>query len=1484
MNNFSEESPMIDTSLDIAVIGLACRLPGAENAKEFWANLCAGVESITRFTPEELESWGADAANVRARDYVPAHAALKQVDHFDASFFGLNPREAEIMDPQHRIFLECAQAALDDAACDPMRFSGLIGVFAGSSMNTYYINNLARSDIAADPVGAWYATAANLADSLSTRTSYALNLRGPSFSVQSACSTSLVAIHLGVQHLLSGACDVALAGGVAVRMPQLRGYHYQPGMILSPDGHCRTFDVDAQGTLPGDGVGVVVLKRLADALADGDRIDAVIKGSAVNNDGAQKVGYAAPGLDGQVRVIAAAQAVAGIDPATISYVEAHGTGTAVGDPIEVTALTQAFRAHTSAVGFCKIGSVKSNFGHLDAAAGVAGFIKTVLALKNRHIPATLHFKRANPSIDFANSPFVVATQQQPWTAIGRRRAAVSAFGMGGTNAHVILEEAPSPSVHVELNTTPQVLLVSAKNAAALSAAVIQLADACAAQINTSLADIAYTLQQGRRFFSHRRAVVANTFAEAVAALRGPTGGLTGSPGEAPLPVAFLFPGQGSQYVGMGAGLYHADADYRAAVDRCAEAFLPWVKLDVRQVIMPADDRSSDGDSQLRQTALTQPALFTLHYATAMWWMARGVSPAVLVGHSSGEYAAACIAGIMSFADAVELVALRGRLMQALAPGEMMAVSLSESEVVPLLHTDLSLAAINSPTSCVVAGSASAIADCEAHLTARGVSVRRLVTSHAFHSHMMTPMLATFAERLKTVRLSAPTIPIISTVTGTWLSDDQATSVHYWLNNVRQPVRFAAAAELLLQRPRVIIEAGPGTTLTGLVRQQSGQDANQVNTIRHPRELLSDERVLARALAKAWVAGAEINWTTLSQTSRRRVALPTYPFQRQRFWILPQRALTQPVKEGARPLSEWLYVPGWRSSAVLAAEVLPQRCLLLAGDDPVSQLLLEKLRAHGVEVVLQRPFDQCDDVAAWRPVLDAFVADQSPFTIICAWLWQRELSESHLLDQGFYALMALARALSMRDVAAQIVVLTNRAWVITGAESSSPLQASALGAVRVIPQECLKLSTRLIDVDLNEPAPAIISQVVGVLNQPSPSPLMAFRHQRAWLPDHQALSLPGDTELHLSRSTWLITGGLGGIGLSIAKTLVDAGAGKLLLLSRTSLLSTAPAESELAQRLQAVTALRHRGVEVQVVTVDVADEAALVTALSTCGEIHGVVHAAGVTDGTLIQLSDRATAQRCLAPKVQGTLALERALAKQPLRYFVLMSSLNAWVGGVGQAAYCAGNVFLDCVAQRRRFQHPNCTSIAINWDAWRDVGMAVRSDMARYLAEHRADAITDWISPADGQELFRRILLSGQSQVVVSTKALAGVLKRFADLANQKPLPANAIQPDQSDDLSADYVPPETPSEIAIAEVWCSVLGVKRVSCSDNFFSLGGHSLLALQVVARLRERIQVEVPVRHVLETATMRDLGQQVAALAWAVQGASANEPGIERDEVVL
>jgi len=1360
------QSPTFNSIEGIAIIGMSGRFPGATSIEAFWQNLRDGVESISFFSDEELSAIGISPDTLSNPSYVKAGAFLNNIDMFDATFFGVNPKEAEILDPQQRFALECAWEALESAGYDPERYPGLIGVYASGSPSAYFLSNLYPNMELRALVGFFQLTLNNDREFLPTRISYKLNLKGPSVNVQTACSSSLVSLHLACQSLLNYQCDMALAGGVSVRAVT-GGYTYQEGGILSPDGHCRSFDAKAQGTIFGSGIGMVLLKRLEDALADGDDIYAVVKSSAINNDGSSKIGYTAPSVDGQAKVIAEALATGRIDPESISYVEAHGTATSLGDPIEVAALTEVFRAKTSKKRFCALGTVKTNIGHLDAAAGVTGLIKTALALKFKAIPPSLHYERPNPQIDFQNSPFYVNTQLAEWNSNGTpRRAGVSSFGIGGTNAHAVLEEAP-PRPESGESRPWQLLLLSAKSSTALEAATANLASYLKQNPGVKLADVAYTLQVGRGMFQHRRMLVCRSVDEAVTALESVDGRRVFTSTLEPRyrPVVFMFSGQGAQYVNMGLGLYQGEPEFRKQVDLCCEILRSPLGFDLRQVLYADANQAEEATEKLNQTFITQPALFVIEYALAVLWMKWGIRPEAMIGHSIGEYVAACLSGVFSLEEALALVASRGRLMQEMPAGAMLAVPLSEKDVSPWLSGTLSLAAINGPSLCVASGPTKEIEALQQTLSAQGVASRRLHTSHAFHSDMMEPMLEPFMKSVKSVKLRAPQIPYISNLTGTWITEAEATDPVYWAQHLRHGVRFADGMQELMSVPdRILLEVGPGRTLSTLARQHPKRGAGQpvLSSVRHPQDERLDADFLLDALGQLWSAGASVNWAGFYDGEKRhRIPLPTYPFERRRYWVeRPKEGATARGHNGPlvkRPdVADWFYLPSWTRSAPLGllkrAEISePQSCWLVFADPcGVGSLLIERLEQAGEVVIVVMPGEKFASVNDRAYTIDPRQAEdyktllkellaQERIPAKIAHLWSVTAHNPALMGEdsldemqalGFYSLLFLAQAIGNQSLndSIHIGIVSNHLQEVNVGDDLCPQKATLLGPCKVIPREYANVTCRSIDIRIPESAPQrelLIEQLISEFTTDSSDSIIAYRGDYRWVQKFEAspLNAASDTEVPLRQGgVYLITGGMGGIGLTLAEYLAQTVQAKLVLVSRSPFPDRAdwPAweampdeqENRLSSTIRQLLQLEALGAEVMVVSADTASleqmREVIAQTRERFGGLHGVIHAAGVPGGGLIQLKTQEMVQAVQSPKLEGVLVLDSLLTGEALDFFVLCSSLTSVLGAIGQVDYCAANAFMDSFALYKT-RRDGLFTVSVNWDAWGKVGMAVKA-------------------------------------------------------------------------------------------------------------------------------------------------------------------------------
>lgn len=1344
---------------DIAIVGMAGRFPGAPDLRTYWRNLREGVESVVAFTPEELLAAGVSKPVLADPDYVRAGAPLADMEMFDPALFGLSPREAAIMDPQHRHFLECAWEAIEDAGYDVGRFAGPIGVFGGSGHNAYFASNLLTNTDLVRSAGLFLLRhTGNDKDFLTTRVSYLLDLKGPSVAVQTACSTSLVAVHMAAQSLLSQECDLALAGGVTIELPHRRGYLREEGGILSPDGHCRPFDRASQGTVFGSGVGIVVLQRLRDAIECGSHIYAVVKGTAVNNDGSGKVGYLAPSVDGQAHVILEALTMAGATPDTIGYVEAHGTGTPVGDPIEVSALTQAFRRGTDAEGFCAIGSVKGNIGHTDTAAGVAGLIKVALSLHHGELPPTLHYQAPNEACGFDHSPFFVADRLRPWPATaggGPRRAGVSSLGVGGTNAHVVLQEAP-PRRRTVPAAGPHLLVLSAASETALAANAQALAAHLAAEPALPLGDVAYTLQVGRRPLPFRRTLVAADAEEAIAALSGtaPERAFAGR-ASAARTVAFLFAGGGAQHPGMGRDLYEAEPVYREALDRCLAILRDRCDLDISAAIHPRAGDEEAAAAALERPSIGLPALFAAQYAQASLWRAWGVVPSGMIGHSMGEYVAAHLAGVFDLADALRLVHLRGQLFESMPPGAMLSVPMSADELSPLIHADLSVAAINGVRSTVVSGPHDAIAALRRELEAMETPTALLRIAVAAHSAMLDPILAPFGAFLSTIAFRAPTIPFVSSLTGTWITPAQAQDPAYWVRHLREPVAFhAGLAQLLKDGERDLLEVGPGRVLTGLARQHPDRGAAQsvFTSSRHPDDGGSDKAHMLDALGRLWAVGAPVSFGFLQDDrGGARVPLPTYRFDHQRYWIEPGSGAQDAIEARADPLArrpaitDWLHRPTWRQTPDQPAEACDKRLLLFADDAGVADAMAEARRADGGDAIRVRrgrayrrigPDEFAIDPTApdqYARLLAALAAEgRVPQHVCHAWSVDPAARRGDPLREadraqrdGFASLLFLAQAIGREDLSDPIdlVVLSTDLQRVCGEAQVVAAKATLLGPCRVIPREYPTVRARSVDVVLppaGSPQRSRLARaVLAEFDAADRDEAVALRNGARWVQRVERLDAPfarGGTALR-QNGCYLVTGGLGGLALDLARHLAETGQARIALVTRRKLppraqwlaILAGDADARTCDRIRRILAIEKAGGTVLILEADVTDPVAMRRAVKATrrrfGPIHGVFHTAGVLADGVIQTKDAAAAAATLAPKVRGTLVLHGALAGERPDFTMLFASVSAMLGAAGQVDYAAANAFLDAWAQ-------GCDDgamghvVAVDWSQWREIGMA----------------------------------------------------------------------------------------------------------------------------------------------------------------------------------
>lgn len=1325
---------------DIAVIGMAGRFPGSPDVETFWRNLASGKEAISFFTSEEAsQSKQHDAAGNGER-VVNAAGVIEGVDLFDAEFFGYSPREAELMDPQQRLFLEYAWIALERAGYDPLG-SGAIGVFAGASLEGYLLQLLSHHSSAAD-VDDFELMLQNNRDFLTTRVSYKLNLKGPSINIQTACSTSLVAVHCACTSLLNYHCDMALAGGVSVRVPRQSGYVFREGMIFSPDGHCRAFDASAQGTVPGEGLGIVVLKRLDDALADRDHIHAVIKGGAVNNDGFQKVGFTAPSEEGQMEAIVTAQALAGFEPDGITFIETHGTGTRVGDPIEIAALRQAFASRSQQKQFCAIGALKTNIGHLDAAAGVAGLIKTIHCLEHRMIPPTLHYKTANPQIELEQTPFYVNTELRPWESLGQpRRAGVSSFGFGGTNAHLVLEEAAQRDRGICEDEAWHVLPLSTRTASRLNVAVDRLVHHLEQNQDIRLGDVAFTLQTGRHPFEHRVAVVCNNKIGAIRALRNESDEarrFTGKLEMRDADLVFMFPGEGSEYSGMGRRLYETQPVFRQEFDCIAELLQLDREFDLMKFLYV--DYVGSAETGPRYLRLS---IFAVSYALAKLWLSWGLEPASFIGHGIGEHVAACLRGTLSLSDALSMTA--------------------ESENTP---SDL----------------------------------------------------------------------------------------------------FSSLDEL---RPHVLLEVGPGETLAELARDAAFKVSRRVviSSLAGAQTGVSEDAAIASAIARLWTCGVRIDWKRYNvESDAQRVSLPTYPFDHKRYWVESYRKI-QPVSETVKSvaqndLSNWFHFPSWNRvdlhANVLSSNGTLRRYLIFCDDFGVAASLIEELRRYGKEVITVKHGSHFSAVDNSEYVIDTTkrsdyqelmralqLVNKLPTDIIHCLSVDGELRRadaftlsSGVRQKGFDSLVQLSHAFAVLNgsLSVRLLVVSNGLFEVTGGEVIYPQKATIVGPCKVMPQEFAGLKCQC--VDIGNPLDLGRQLTREALNESSDS-VIAYRQGHRWIQSLQTLPLSEETNGMRLRENgvYLITGGLGGVGMLLGEYLARNFKARLVLVSRNG----SPSVDTEIRRLEQL------GAQVLVGQADVSDPDQLGAVLSAArehfGKINGVIHVAGALRSDLIVRQPPETADEVFKANVDGTMVLHRMFEAEELDFFLLWSSVAALIGGVGQATFAAASAALDAYAHSQR--DGRRFTCSINWPFSRIETDDAMKVMLRVLALDKAPQVC--VSPLPLEELVHTLKdFGGNAELVGAT-----MKEEISKPAHGRP------------ELTTPYAAPQDELEKAIAAIWSDALGVEDLGRDDDFFELGGDSLVLVKVISQIKRNWNIEFSAVSLFELPTIARVAEEIRAI---------------------
>ncbi|MDT7830902.1 SDR family NAD(P)-dependent oxidoreductase [Flavobacteriaceae bacterium S356] len=1335
----------------IAIVGIDCRLPGANNAQEFWENLVKEKESLVEFTEEELKEAGVSPKTYNNPNYVRRRGVVRDAEMFDAEFFNFTPREAELLDPQHRLFLECAWHALEDGGIDPFNTDKKVAVFGGTGSPYHLLDTIENESVLKYANGTSIITS-NDKDYVTTRVSYKLNLKGPSINVQSACSTSMVGVVMGIDSLLSYQSDVVLAGGATVELPVTKGYTYQEGSLESPDGKCRTFDKDAQGTVFSRGCGVVALKRLEDAIEDKDHIYAVVLGGAINNDGNRKAGYTAPSVQGQVEVITEALEFSGISPRSISMVEAHGTATPVGDPIEVSSLTEAFSQYTDDKQYCALGSVKTNIGHTDVASGVASLIKTSLSLKHGIIPASLNYNESNPAINFNESPFFVNTKTKQWEKNGvPRRALINSFGVGGTNACVILEEPPQLKKAEEKEQYDS-LFLSAHSKNSFENYCKEVKAYLEEHPDTNLSQFAHTSRVARKPMKYKAVFPFKEYTDLLQSLEksSPLRQAT----LASKDLVFMFPGQGNQFINMGRELYENIPDFKECIDYCATTLQAIIGIDIRTIIFPSDEDQEKSKEQIDHTYITQPAIFMISYALANTLQNYGVKPEKLIGHSVGEYVAAAIAGIMSLEDALKSVAIRGKLVFDLPQGSMLAVLMSEEELLKILPKELCVAVINSPELVVVSGETQHIEAFAKKLKEDKVFNKLLPTSHAFHSTMMEPCLEEYANFFKTVSLHVPKIPVISTVTGKVLTDEEAQSQEYWINHVVDPVRFGdAASQVLENESAVFFECGPGQSLESAVKRRITKEMKHavISTLQDKTDAVIS---MDYALGKLWMENIPVDFDTRYDSSAYdKMPFPLLPFNRKSYLVdFSAKSSNMALGENTKSpmVEDWYFVPSWKKTSAIdflpkiekeAVSTIDKWLIFIDGE--LSKSIVEKLQDQGktyYTVQQGSSFDQDGNMFTINPakkedyerLFEAINEENIGLKVVYTWSFSENDNLISLenaaeeLNTNFYNLLYLEKGIITNNIIenVRVVSLINDGFDVVGTGNARPEKTLAIGPMKVLFKEHLGISTQLINITATTPnnVSKLADQIVKEVNSETDENIISYSGLNRWTQTFEQIRVPndGDTKLLKDNGVYIITGGSGGIGRVLSELIAKKVQGATIVWTGRkafpdrkdwgALLMDDNTDSVLKEKIKTIQKVEELGSKVAYYSVGVLDFEKMRQTFDAVeekyGAINGVIHSAGVAGGGVVASIDKERIAPVIEPKVQGTLILKELLKDRDVDFIYLFSSITAILGEVGRVDYIAANSFMDACANAPGWLHDKAAVSSINWGQWGLVGMA----------------------------------------------------------------------------------------------------------------------------------------------------------------------------------
>lgn len=1521
MNQFNQYRP----GLDVAVIGMAAKLPGANNIKEFYHNLKSGIESIEVLTEDELRQLNTNEKLYKNENYVNVKACLQDPDYFDAMFFGYTEEEAKIMDPQMRILHQCTWEALENAGYDTEQYKGVIGLFAGGTPNPLWEmktilsgdHGIVNTYVEGDTIGAYFKTLLHDKDLMSTRVAYKLNFTGPALTVFTSCSTSLVSIHLAVQSILSGECDIALAGGVSVNYPKRSGYLYQDGMILSSDGHCRSFDAEATGTIFGDGVGMVVLKNLDDAIRDGDTIYSIIKGTAINNDGSNRIGYTAPGIEGQAQVIKLAQQVAQVEPESIVYIEGHGSATKVGDSIELEAMKRAF----SCVKFEKpiaIGSVKTNIGHLNSASGIAGFIKTVLMLKNKELFPCINHRETNYAIDsnifYVNTELKsIASEKYPL------RAGVSSFGVGGTNAHIVLEEPPKRRESSK-NKSAQLILLSAKTESAIKNKTDNLLNYLKNNRDENLADIAYTLKLGRKAFQYRKAFVVNSMENAIKMLSDDVNAICGinitKSYLRKQHIVFMFSGQGSQYVNMGREIYENNLFFKNEMDKCFDIFYKQNGYDLKSIIYPCEDMEY-ARRGMEQFEYIQPILFIFEYSMTRLLNYMGILPDTLIGYSLGEIVAACIAGVFTLEEAMKVITKRGEIMRKTERGMMLSVPLKKEELAQYLNHKLSLA-IDNGLSCIISGLKEDVQDFEKQMLTRKIICMPLKSLYGAHSHLMEPILKDFYTFLSRIELKEPKISLISNITGKKVENNEIIEPEYWVQQMRQTVNFAGGINEILKEDQVVfIEIGPGRDLSLLVHSWM-TNQNRINNkaticdlIRTVNTEISDEKFFLNRLGYLWSSGVSINWECLyTDQKRNRIDMPTYPFESKPYWLdninmSDKNSFDCNTREKSikkKNIDDWLYIPSWKLSPLiknisnLNSDV--NYIIFTLCEHKWQNQLLQKLRdTHNVTIIVLG--DACEKINNYTYKINVLDKDSIkdifkgmddrkclPHKIIHPCIISTNTSSNEDLKLNFDnvkklyldSLIGIVKAIDICNWKhpIDINIITNDLHDINGEEVIHPEYSILLSTAKIISQEHLNIHCRCIDIEdyfrKPETEDISINNLIKEFDSPISERVIAYRGRNRWTEFFEPISKNfkiEDKSKLKNNGVYLITGGLGDVGYCLANYLLDTYKATVILINRSEI----GIINEYNQgKIEKLNQLRKLGGKVIYYSADIADIKNVSMIINEVeqkyGEINGVIHTAGVIGkgATAIREMTDDNFNEQFHSKVYGLIVLEKIFKDKKLDFFISTSSLACIIGGLGDVAYAAANIYMDYF-MRLKCNNNDSNWMSVNWETWyfereKNKKSNIGINRLKYAMEIE-----------EGIKTFERITSEiNTRQIVISSGDIDTRLQQWLQL--DKIDDYNIILEEnktivERPQLLNNYVEPKNIIQEELALLWEQFFGIRKIGVKDSFFDLGGDSLKAINIIAKIRKKKGIQISLVDFFENPTIEAVAQLISQENLSSQG---------------